>query len=406
MLRKILNTIEEKYVFNISQYFWHIFISLASLALVGGILLLLWGIIPPGKDNVVKAEYPPVVQVSADEVIASLTKQEKGIDTPVNKSEFKQVVQEVTYSDPEESSYNISLDSLKKLIPPDKYSWSSSGYYYYPYGERYYSRYKNTRYGNQYRQWIVKETGILEKLNDAYKKSNASNFKEKKLILNSYIELVKRFDEGKRAFVLKKITEYPGSGPSETVENIKVLNGSVDIFGIGSTDYLTTLVKFGSRNPTEGRTLILYANKVLVKFLSEYRSDVLSTILSSFYSYFNNKVNQQIEITDLFLKDVQKYEPAKYTKALELYYYLMVDRNRQRERKIEDIERDYTLALARANSEYELAKVEKAGIRLNGIYIGAGAISVIAVLALILVLLSIQRYVKKINQNLSTQNQD
>ena len=400
MIKKIITTIEEKYVFNISQYFWHIFIVLSSLVLIGGILLLIWGIIPPGKDDVEKEEYPPVVQVSSDEVLTYLNKGNQKQDIKINKEKTEQVVKPVTYTDPDEKAYNLSIDSLKNLIPPEKYSWNSKGYWYYPYGERSYNYYKNTRWASQYRQWIVSETGINSKLESAYSTSKANSYKQKKLILDAYINLVARFNEEKRSYVLKIISNYNGNDPNQTADNIKALYGSIENFGTDNVDFLNTLVNFGSNNPQEGKAFILYTNKSLVKFISDYRLDVLKSMINSFYNYFNNKVNLQIEVTDLFLKDIQKYEPEQYSRALEVYYSLITNKNRQRARKIENIEQEYSLALANTNAKYEMAKVEKAELRIKGVYLGVGAITTIAVLALILVLLSIQRYVKKIDDSL------
>jgi hypothetical protein len=396
----------EKYVFNISHYFWHLFVILASLALIGGVLISLWGVIPPGKDDVRKQEYPPVVQVEPQEVLSVLKNmEEKPIQTKT--SIVKPIVPEtapVTYTDPDEKNYNQSLDSLKKLIPPTKYSWSSSGYWYYPYGESYYRYYRDRGINAEnYRSWTVSETGINEKLEEVYSKSNAIAFGQKKLILDSYIAIVSKFSEDKRASLIKLLVNYRSNSATETVENINVIIASLSNFGVDKTDFVNLLINFGSKNPTEGRKFISYTNKIIPNFISEYRLDVLKTLINSFYNYFNNRVNQQIEITDIFLKNLNTYKPEQYTKALETYYGLMVEKNYQRQRKIQEIDDEYSYALASADAKYEMAQIEKAGLRFTGLYIVGGAISIIAVLALILVLLSIQRYVKRIEEKLQTE---
>jgi len=401
MIKNFITAVEEKYVFNVSHYFWHIFIALSSLALIGGVLILFWGIIPPGKDSVEKEEYPPVVQVSANEVNEILQQDnQKQVVTKKIKEVEKQQITTSSSTDPNEQAYNLSIDSLKILIPPSIYSWKSSGYWYYPYGERSYRRNKNTRWANQYRKWIVKKLGIEKTLNNAYTKSKASNFGEKKKILDALINLIRQYSENKREPILRMLSTYNGKNSYETIENINAISASIANFDTTQTGFLKSLITFGSNNPKEGRTFILYTNKVLASFSAEYRFDVLKTMINSFYAYFNNKVNQQIEVTDLFLKDIRKYEPEKYTKALEIYYQLMVAKNKQRERNIKNIDNEYSLALAKANAKLELAKVEKAELRIKGVYLGVGAITAIAILALILVLLSIQRYVKKIEGSL------
>lgn len=408
MLKNLLQKIEEKYVFNISHYFWHIFVVGASLALIGGVLTLLWGVIPPAKDNVSKAEYPPVVQVDAKEVLAVLNKIEgksvrtESSYTPPKVSETKSI----SSSDSNEIFYNESLDSLKSLIPPSEYAWESSGYWYYPYGERNYQYYRDRGYSNasQLRSWTVIETGINEKLKEVFSKTNADEFIQKKMLIDSYIEIVKRFEENKRAALLKNLFNYRSSSPSETVENMKVIQSSIINFGTEETDYISALITFGSRNPNEGKTFISYVNKIISSFSSEFRLDILKSMINSFYNFFNNRIEQQTEITDLFIKGLNNYKPEQYVNALETYYKLMVEKNYQRQRKIYEIDEDYNRAIAQANADYEIAQVKKAGLRINGLYAIGGAISFIAVLALILVLLSIQRYIKKINDSLSKDN--
>ncbi|MDP2364325.1 MAG: hypothetical protein Q8M94_11235, partial [Ignavibacteria bacterium] len=387
MLKKLLQKIENKYVFNISQYFWHIFVVLASLALIGGVLILLWGIIPPGKDDVKKQDYPVVVQVETNEVLAVLKKMEEK-PTQTKTAPVKPTITEtaqVTYTDPDEKNYNQSLDSLKKLIPVTKYSWSSSGYWYYPYGESYYRYYRDRGYDSErYRSWTVSETGINEKLEEVYSKSNATAFGQKKLILDSYIAIVSKFSEDKRASLIKSLVNYRGNSATETVENIKVIIASLSNFSADKTDFVNLLINFGSKNPTEGRKFISYTNKIMPNFISEYRLDVLKTLINSFYNYFNNRVNQQIEITDIFLKNLNTYKSEQYTKALETYYGLMVEKNYQRQRKIQEIDDEYSYVLAGAEAKYEMAQIEKVALRMNGLYLAGGAISFIAILALIL----------------------
>lgn len=409
MPKNLLQKVEEKYVFKISHYFWHIFVAIGSLALIGGVLILLWGVIPPGKDNVTKAEYPPVVQVEPDEVIAVLKtleeKPKQTTTTPRTVTQTKPVTTPVTSTDPDERIYNQSLDSLKKLIPPNKYSWASSGNWYYPYGEQYYRYYRDRGYNvENYRQWIVTSTGIEEKLKEAFTESQAYSFKQKKIILDSYIDIVRRFSEEKRSSLIKTLTGYRANSVTETSENLKAVSESISNFDTAKTEFITLIINFGSRNPREGRAFISYTNKVLSNFHPDYRLDVLKSMIGSFYNYFNNRVDQQIEITDIFLKNLGKYQESKHNKALEIYYELMVNKNYERERRIGEIESDYSYALAQTDVEYEIAKVEKAELRLNGVYLTGGAISLIAVLALILVLLSIQRYVKRIEEKLQKSN--
>lgn len=69
--------IEQKVVFQVSRTFFWIFVAIAGLSFVAAVLVLLYSIIPPGKENVVKEQYPTEpkisLNVSLEEIRAALT---------------------------------------------------------------------------------------------------------------------------------------------------------------------------------------------------------------------------------------------------------------------------------------------------------------------------------------------
>ena len=77
MLKKLINKIEETYVFNISQFFWHIFVAIAGVGIIGGIAGFLWGLFPAFKSSVEKEKYPPVAGASLDELTAFINPPKK-----------------------------------------------------------------------------------------------------------------------------------------------------------------------------------------------------------------------------------------------------------------------------------------------------------------------------------------
>jgi len=201
MKSKYFNKVEEKYVFNISLIFWHIIIAIGALAIIAGALLLIWGVIPPFKQRVHRPEYPPVAAVSVDEVNmiinppkpSTQTGEVKKANTPIKK-----ITKEPA---PGETEYMASLDSLKKLIPPDKFSWKSKGHWEYPYGRNYWEYYKKSRY----RRWVVTRFGINDRLKAAYKRVQAEGFTEKKQLLDAYISTVSLFPAENRSKVLNAL---------------------------------------------------------------------------------------------------------------------------------------------------------------------------------------------------------
>lgn len=400
MLKKLITTIEEKFVFNISLYFWHIFIGLSALALIAGLIFLLIGIFPAGKSDVVKQKYPLIVNVTSSEITAIISPVEKNKQINIVKKETQYNEIENKLDTLGLARYEKSLDSLKTLIPPSKYLWTSRGHYYYPYGERYYNRYRNTRYASDYRRWIIDRVGSLNILKNAFRSVNSNKYLEKKKLLDSYLSILKLFPEKKRQKLLKTLTSYSNTSVSNSIYNMSLLKASISVFDTNHTEYIEKLALFGRKNPNDGQSFISFANNILGKFSYDIRMDVLGSLINSYYAYFNNRIQKQIELTNLFSKIKNNFEDKDKSKALATYYSLMIQKNKQREREIRRIDNRYAQELAEAEAEYQRSKIDKEESRLKGVYIIGASIGTIAFIALLLVLLSIQRYIKKIESKL------
>jgi hypothetical protein len=95
------------------------------------------------------------------------------------------------------------------------------------------------------------------------------------------------------------------------------------------------------------------------------------------------------------------FQTSEEVRALESYYQIVLAKNQTRSREIALIEARRQDAERAAALEHESATVEKRGLRIGGMYaIGAG-VGMISILALLLVLLSIQRYLRHIDECLS-----
>ncbi len=394
MLKSLINKIEELYVFNISQFFWHIFVALAAIGIVGGVLLVFWGIIPAFKSSVTKEEYPPMVTVTADELKAAFapakrTEREAQWQVPTQQAVAPPVSAEAS---PEEIAYRASLDEMQRLIPPAKYSWGAEGFYEYPYGYQY----------PQYARWVQRSPAVLDRLESAFSQAGITTFSEKKQLLDTHIVVVRQFKEEARLPVWKALITWNGRSLSQAISNAKLLGTFVPKFSADRSEYVTKLATFGDKNPNDGYALVEYIGKVIEKFPQEKRNDALAALINAYHRYFNNRVREQIEITDSFFPMLTSFSNDQAVKALQTYYQLASEKNYERSQTIAAIEARYRAELMRAQAEYEAARAKKASWRLNGLYGIVGGIVVVATIALVLVLLSIQRYVRQINERLNT----
>jgi len=65
--------IEQKVVFRVSRTFFWIFVAIAGLSIVAAVLVLIYSIIPPGKEDVVKEQYPAEPKVTIEDMLAAIT---------------------------------------------------------------------------------------------------------------------------------------------------------------------------------------------------------------------------------------------------------------------------------------------------------------------------------------------
>jgi len=211
MKLSFLETFEEKFYFKTSHLFWHLLTGLGGLALVAGILILLWSLTPSFKPGVKKPVYPEPVQVTAEEIklrIQPPVKQKEVIPTPAEPiqpapTEVKPAIMKT--KDPKEKAFFASIDSLKRLLPPEKYKWETKGHWVQDWYER---------------RWVIDVYGINDSLTSIFNNVNAEDFTLKKQLLDAYISLIKLFPEDQRYSVLKAAIDYSKDDVPTSIANI------------------------------------------------------------------------------------------------------------------------------------------------------------------------------------------
>ena len=389
MKLSLLETFEEKFYFKTSHYFWHLLTGLGGLALVVGILILLWGLTPSFKPGVKKAKYPEPVEVTAGEIQSIIHPKEKTKEVSTVLPDKVEIVEEqpevVETVDPTEQAYLAAIDSMQRLLPPEKYRWKSRGHWVQDWYRK---------------RWVVDYYGINDRLKSIFNNVNADNFTSKKHLLDAYIALIAAFPEEHRYSVLRSAIDYCKEDVPKSVSNVELLKASVANFSTDNSDFIDDLATFGRKNPRDGRAFIEYVNTIITKFDPEIRTTMLSILINSYYRHFN-LIEKQQEATDLFLEMFDNFEPQDQGKALTEYYKLYVDKNYDREHEVEQIERQYQSDLNHARSVLASRKAKKAEYRNLGLKAIGGSIIFIAFVALFLVVFSIQRNVKLLREKSS-----
>jgi len=415
MKTNYFSKVENKYVFNVSLIFWHLFITLATLAVVACLAIFLWSIIPASQREVekkpypAKKQYPEPIKVELNELQIEVTKVETLPDvapqiqttTPVQKS-VEDIRGKVDY----ESSFN----TLKTLIPPARYSWQGAGYWSYPYDKRYWDVYKQEKY----RQWNVTEPGIEDKLKYAYHRANAENYIDKKQILDGYISVLKILPEEKRVSTIEYLMGNVANNISQNVNICKALTNVVtNMPKEENSAYINQLARFGENNPNDGSLFIDYIATIIYKFDVARRAEIIDRLITGYYNYFSNNLSMLKEATDLFLPLISRIKTENQSKVIIQYYGVFRNKNYARDNSIAQIEDEYQQAVNEIENQYNLdqsiaqqeyfsKKMSKTEYRLKSLAGIGGGIVLFVLIAVILVFFSIQRSVRKIEEKIAT----
>ena len=410
--------VENKYVFNVSLIFWHLFIALSTIAIMLSIIVFLWSVIPPMEHKAekqaypAKKEYPEPVKVLLSELKLEVVKPE---EAPQPQEPLEQAAVKPEAKEREDTrgktEYEASLNTLKTLIPPTKYSWTGSGYWSYPNGERYWTFYKQEKY----RQWNISEAGIEDKLKSSYKISNASSFAEKKQILDGYITVVKLLQEASRLDAL----QYLMNNMSDNIaQNLKVCQAITKVVAKMqneiNTGYINELSAFSKNNPTDGSPFIDFVSTIIDKFNVQQRVKIIENLANSYYNFFNQDLGKLKESTELIVPMLNQINGENQSKTLMQYYRLYQAKNSERDMAISQINAEYQDEVAKIDSQYTIEQMEaamkyqqkkmnKTEYRYKSLIGIGGGIFFIVLITTILVFLSIQRSVRKIEEKITQQ---
>jgi len=391
-IQRYITKIEEKYVFNISLFFWHFIIALVAIAVIISLFFVVKGILPVKKEKVLKPEYPTEIVISAEE-IKELVQKEKARIAPKKQKTSEQVTitEQKDYEEverqksPDEIKNQQLIDSLKVLLPPSRYLWIG-GYQSYYYGRGYDYQY-----------------GIFDFIETAFNNINANSLSEQNAILYAMIKTISKFQENNRYQVFRTLIHLCTDNLDNALKNISLIDGSIKHFGTEKLDYISILASFRLRNPNEGADFIEMVNNTMQHFNKEFRLKVLEEMRASFANYFNNRISLQIKLTEEFAGIAPSIEPEFQAFALTNYYVQYLVKNQDRENQIQEIDMMYENDLANAETEYLIKKNKRKEILKKGAIGLGGGIVMISLIAILLVMLSMQRYLKKIEEKMSEQ---
>jgi len=397
---KDLNHAEEKYLFGLSRLVWRVLVMFLVLVLAGSLILFLWSVIPVAKPRVTKAEYPAEIMVTPGD-IAKLVEDAKQKEKKANSTAGRIVEtyskREPAVADTAKSADDLALqESMKKLRTiSDKagMSWEPVGYYEYPYGEYYYYN-----WGEQYRQYVITDYGVRNKVNNAIYDCNIRSSKDKKMLIDNLMLFLEKSSLKHHSIIINSVSYFWKDDLSTSLNRVNMFKNVLN--KVPASDFEQVLymtANFTQDNPNDGLPFMAMADTAMNQVNSIERTEFLRHMIWGYEQFFNGQLYTQAHLTDSFLAQLKSMPKGKPGEMIYWYYSLSVSQNMQRQSKIDSIDQAYETELAAANYKHDVKRFKDKQNRIKAGYGIGGSIILISILALTLVFFSMHKYLKKVD---------
>jgi len=234
----------------------------------------------------------------------------------------------------------------------------------------------------------------INRVNDALDKLQINDYDNRIQLINIYIKIASNYEKKNRFNSLNAALNIGTEDFSKYLADLTTLY-KADSALKPNINLLKKNASLLEKNPNDGKPLLQYIIQSAPSFNDSVWQDFASYMLDIYYKKFKTFQTSK-EYTDNFLPMAKEFEASQQVSALKKYHDLLSEKNEVREQKIKEIDSKYDMDLAKAEMEYEAKKSGQSDIRKTSAIAIGGAIVTIAIFALILVILSIQRNVVKL----------
>lgn len=422
MISNYVSKVEDKFVFNFSLIFWHLLVLVASAGILFGLAVFAWSMLPASQRQVTqpsvpeKRAYPAPVKVDLNE----LKFEDAVVNAPAVEVALEPVPEAMQGSTPTapvpdpaidetgKDEFEAAMHTLRSLIPPTRHPWEGDGYWNYPYGERYWDVYRQEKY----RQWIETEPGVEGKLARLFTRSKAQDYAAKRELISTLNTLLSKIPETERYATFLQLIQPSSDNWQHHVAIYSALSAlPAKINAHPDQDHVIKLARFGLSDPANGKDLIDHVVSIIDRFHVESRVAAIDVVTNSYYNYFNRDLGMQQEATGLYLEMLDRIDPKDQARGLMQYYGLYLTKNQQRGEQMARMDREHQALLQQIEAQHNAAQVAamvehqnrkqlKSTFRTRSLIAVGGGVLLIVVVATMLVFLSIQRIVRKIEAKL------
>lgn len=401
MKKDILNRIEEKLAFPLSRWFWHIVVGLGLVALLVGLVTLIYTLIPTGETKVKEMVTPAPVQIQKQDMIDC-----------ANGKMPSQVAAQTTGVVNSAPTGDIpllaSLEPLLKQMPESQYNWNPK---------------MDTAFGTRedwdpyqgaytiYDTVVNEKPGFKAGLVNMIIAQGGNDQKAQQGIVDSLAKLVSMVPNYKEHFLVSAInlgqvvpdsiatTEWTGFLNRLAAFVIQDLKNDGGIFVNNIQNFIN--------HPNEIANGIEFVDEIMFMSKAAMKEGVnlgnSTDLFANYSSLSNNLINaikQMNDVKELHTADslyllMDKSARPDFIKSLPCYYRAYVAKNAARNAEIAQAKLEYEKAKKEAQLADQAKANEKLALRGTMFIVLGIAVLVVAFFSLMLVLLSIQRSMRQ-----------
>ena len=382
-IKSLFLKLEERYQFPVSRAFWHFIVAIGAVAAIVGAVIIAYGMLPVFKEKIQKEAYPKQEEVQTDEVKRCYAaKQPNTNETEVEESMGTPVTATMHST--------VNFDTLKKSFPETDYSWTYQAAVY---------QNRANYWGGSDRVLVKAEKPGLEKILIEYLEKVAPKSSEtQQRIVDNLAYLTLYFDVKSRGQILGAATDWLDGANDVTsiMQSWPSLANAVSQKTQNPVGLFQNMANFAKHNPDNGVQVLVHALPILALGDSLSKTRIFKVTTRGYHMIGN--FDTWSNATDRFLE--MKELHSDVVSSLPCYYKLVQEKNASRSVTIDRIDAKYVDSEEKAIAEAESKKAKRSESRKLGLIIFGIALSTISFFSLMLVLLSIQRTMVRIESEL------
>lgn len=410
-----LSKIENSVNFPISHAFWHIINALAVLAIVVGLLIVLYGLTPVFKHSVDEPDAIPEPQLLQEQPVSesdvAACAKNRMPHSQVRKSTASYQPQPAA-REPEQPLPKIALEKLQAAVPTTTF---------YTVSKKYICNTPEMKEKMETEEWTaeMKQANCYEEIHtDAYEGTQIRREMQRyfpydsanqQLVVDALADHIAKYPNKQKNSMLYRSRRWisEDNDLNSLFDLWKSIDDAIAANTVNAPAVFDEIKNFVFKNANKGKSFVHKAMPVVALADSASRLEIFRTVRQGYrtldidYDWWETSTGRF-----LAMKSVQ--QPAMLKYALECFYDLVREEKANRDsensealakykEQVAKAEADYKAALAAAEADASSRRAFKwSALGVGGISIGAG-IAVIIILAFIFALFAILRTVVKLN---------